>query len=176
MACSVYGAQFLLEGLYSADEGDYAFDLLTSTSDRSWWNMIKSGSTITLEAWDFKYKPNLDWNHAWGAAPANIISRNMWGIIPLKPGFSEVRIKPQLSNLKLSEIKVPTIKGTINAKYKVVSADREEYSIDLPKGIKGEFVILQKKHSGLYLNNIKIKQESDLISLKSGNNTITILK
>jgi alpha-L-rhamnosidase len=176
MACSVYGAQFLLEGLYGADEGDYAFDLLTSTSDRSWWNMIKSGSTITLEAWDFKYKPNLDWNHAWGAAPANIISRNMWGIIPLKPGFSEVRIKPQLSNLKLSEIKVPTIKGTINAKYKVVSADREEYSIDLPKGIKGEFVILQKKHSGLYLNNIKIKQESDLISLKSGNNTITILK
>ena len=29
--------------------------------------MIRVGSTITLEAWDNKFKPNQDWNHAWGA-------------------------------------------------------------------------------------------------------------
>ena len=43
MACSVYGAQYLLEGLYNAGEEDYAFSLLTSVNDRSWWNMIKTG-------------------------------------------------------------------------------------------------------------------------------------
>ena len=58
MACSVYGAQYLLEGLYFAGEADYALELMTSTSDRSWWNMIQSGSTMTMEAWDIKYKPN----------------------------------------------------------------------------------------------------------------------
>lgn len=66
MACSVYGAQYLLEGLYNAGEAGYALQLMTATHDRSWWNMIKIGSTITLEAWDMNYKPNADWNHAWG--------------------------------------------------------------------------------------------------------------
>ncbi|HLP74017.1 MAG TPA: hypothetical protein VK155_14020, partial [Bacteroidales bacterium] len=65
MACSVYGSQYLLEGLYRYGEADYAMKLLTSKGDRGWWNMIRSGSTITLEAWDMKYKPNSDWNHAW---------------------------------------------------------------------------------------------------------------
>ena len=32
MACSVYGAQFLLEGLYNAGESDYAMSLLTAIS------------------------------------------------------------------------------------------------------------------------------------------------
>jgi alpha-L-rhamnosidase len=175
MACSVYGAQFLLEGLYRVNESDYALELLTSTSDRSWWNMIKTGSTITLEAWDMKYKPNLDWNHAWGAAPANIISRWLWGITPSKPGFSEVRIKPQLSKLSSADIKVPTIKGSVNAGYKN-SGKQEDYSIELPSGMKGEFVLLQNEPSSVYLNNKKINPESNIIYLKSGLNTIKILK
>ncbi len=87
MACSVYGSQYLLEGLYRSGESDYAYSLLTATNDRSWWNMIKSGSTITMEAWDMKYKPNSDWNHAWGAAPANIIPGYMWGISPARAGI-----------------------------------------------------------------------------------------
>ncbi len=28
--------------------------------------MVDTGATITWEAWDQKYKPNQDWNHAWG--------------------------------------------------------------------------------------------------------------
>src|SRR5690606_24731475 len=79
MACSVYGAQYLMEAVYNAGEADYGLELMTATHDRSWYNMIKVGSTITMEAWDMKYKPNSDWNHAWGAAPANIIPRHLWG-------------------------------------------------------------------------------------------------
>ena len=58
MACRVYGAQYLLEGLYLAGRADYALDLMTSTSDRSRQNMIQSEYTMTMEAWDIKYKPN----------------------------------------------------------------------------------------------------------------------
>jgi alpha-L-rhamnosidase len=79
MACSVYGAQYLMEAVYNAGEADYGLELMTATHDRSWYNMIRVGSTITMEAWDMKYKPNSDWNHAWGAAPANIIPRHLWG-------------------------------------------------------------------------------------------------
>ena len=49
--------------------------LLLDDGPRSWLGMMKQGSTITLEAWNMKDKPNLDWNHAWGAAPANLIPR-----------------------------------------------------------------------------------------------------
>ncbi|MGS0524274.1 alpha-L-rhamnosidase-related protein [Zobellia nedashkovskayae] len=40
MACSVYGSQYLMDGLYNAGAADYALELLTDTSDRSWYNII----------------------------------------------------------------------------------------------------------------------------------------
>jgi hypothetical protein len=117
MACSVYGAQYLLEGLYAAGEAEYALSLMTAAHDRSWLNMIKAGSTITLEAWDWKYKNNLDWNHAWGAAPANIIPRCIAGIRPLEPGFTKVLIKPQPGGLREFKCLHPTISGSISVSY-----------------------------------------------------------
>jgi len=140
MACSVYGAQFLLEGLYKAGEQDYALSLMTATHDRSWWNMIKSGSTMTMEAWDMKYKPNSDWNHAWGAAPANIIPAYMWGIRPVGPGYSKAVIMPQLSSLKYSQISVPTIRGNIVAEFRNSGKSRE-YLIIIPANMECDFIL-----------------------------------
>ena len=118
MACSVYGAQYLLEALYLNGEDRYAFELLTARDDRSWWNMIRVGSTITMEAWDWKYKNNLDWNHAWGAAPANIIPRFLMGIRPLAPGCSKMLIQPRPGALENAKIKVPTIRGPVVVRFK----------------------------------------------------------
>ncbi len=158
MACSVYGAQYLLEGLYSNGEGSYGLQLMTATDDRSWWNMIKAGSTITMEAWDMKYKPNSDWNHPWGAAPANIITRYMWGITPATPGFTKVRIRPQLASLTFSKIKVPTMNGPIRAEYKQTDIKHKLFVIELPPGITGDLSYGQKSyllHPGV--NRIEIK-------------------
>lgn len=117
MACSVYGSQFLLDGIYNAHDAGYGLQLLTSTGERSWYNMIRAGSTITIEAWDNKYKPNQDWSHAWGAAPANLIPRKLMGIEPLEPGFKKIRIKPQPSKLEHAEIKLPTIRGNVQVSF-----------------------------------------------------------
>ncbi|MCX6330317.1 MAG: alpha-L-rhamnosidase [Bacteroidia bacterium] len=144
MACSVYGSQYLLEGLYKSGENDYAYSLLTINTDRGWWNMIRSGSTITMEAWDMKYKPNSDWNHAWGAAPANIIPGYMWGIAPAKPGYAKAVIRPQLSSLKYSKIKVPTIRGTILAEFRNIGKSKE-YLITIPGNMEGDFIVDGKK-------------------------------
>ena len=122
MACSVYGAQFLLEALYTVDEDEAALRLMTNEGDRSWPHMIYDiGSTVTLEAWDPKYKPNLDWNHAWGAAPANIIPRLLVGVEPIQPGFKVVRIRPRIAGLSSISAEVPTIRGPIK-----VSVERDE--------------------------------------------------
>ncbi|MBE7169502.1 MAG: family 78 glycoside hydrolase catalytic domain [Williamsia sp.] len=117
MACSVYGSQFLLDAVYDGGDEDYGLALLTATNERSWYNMIKVGSTLTLEAWDNKFKPNQDWNHVWGAAPANIIPRKLMGIEPLKPGWTRFTIAPKPGTLRQAAIKVPTIKGDVVASF-----------------------------------------------------------
>ncbi len=113
MRCSVYGAQFLLDAVYEGGDGDYGFERMTAKDLRGWYNMIKAGSTITMEAWDDRYKPNQDWNHAWGAAPANIIPRRLVGVEPLAPAFARMRIRPQVGLLKEVDAVVPTIRGPV---------------------------------------------------------------
>ena len=132
MACSVYGSQYLLEALYQVDEDQYALELMTAKSERSWWNMIEIGSTITLEAWDLKYKGNMDWNHAWGAAPANIIPLWLMGIRPLEPGFSRILIQPRPGTLTKADITVPTIRGPINARFENNRTVSFTLEVDIP--------------------------------------------
>jgi alpha-L-rhamnosidase len=138
MACSVYGAQYLLEGLFSAGQADAAISLLTATNDRSWMNMLAVGSTITLEAWDAKYKPNLDWNHAWGAAPANILPRYILGVRPASPGFGKAIIAPQPGSLGHVEGTVPTIRGPIQVS---VATQPPGLTVTIPANMTADLAI-----------------------------------
>ncbi len=132
MACSVYGAQYLLEALYKAGRDDAALQLLTSRGERSWWNMIAAGSTMTMEAWDMKLKPNATWNHSWGAAPANIIARYLVGVRPLTPGYGKILIAPRPGTLESFEGKVPTARGPVNVDFQKA---RGRYEIGVPEAI-----------------------------------------
>jgi hypothetical protein len=140
MACSVYGSQFLMDALYEAGEAEYGLALLTSTAQRSWYNMIRVGSTITLEAWDKVYKPNLDWNHAWGAVPGNIIVRKLMGVEPLSPGFETFQIKPQLGSLKQVTLKTPCIKGTISVSFNK-GKNATEMEVIIPGGTRADIYV-----------------------------------
>jgi len=131
MACSVYGAQFLMEALYRSGQADYAFSLLTAHTDRSWSHMLDVGSTLTLEAWDTRFKPNQDWNHAWGAAPANVIPRLLMGVEPLEPGFRSIRIHPQPGGLKEAKLTLPTIRGSVHVQF-TVALQKVHLGIEIP--------------------------------------------
>ncbi|MGB6150505.1 MAG: sulfatase-like hydrolase/transferase [Pricia sp.] len=175
MAASVYGAQYLMEALYNAGEADYALELLTSTSDRSWYNMIRVGATMTMEAWDMKYKPNADWNHAWGAVPANIIPRGLWGITPATPGFSMASIKPQMGTLKKSSIKTPTIKGPIIGEYEYVNARLQRYTIEIPANMVAEFSLGASSDKVMKLNGKKVNSAFGSIRLNPGRHEIELV-
>ncbi|MCG9793159.1 family 78 glycoside hydrolase catalytic domain [Flavobacterium algicola] len=173
MACSVYGAQYLLEGLYKNNEEKYAAAMISDTiGDRNWWNMIKIGSTMTMEAWDMKYKPNSDWNHAWGTAPLNVITRYMWGIQPKTAGFKTAMIKPLLGDLESSSIKVPTILGPITADYVAAANNKKQYTISIPEHMTADFEIGQAKK--IYLNGKKVSKKKEIIQLQPGKNVIEI--
>lgn len=154
MACSVYGAQFLMEALYRAEKGGYALQLLTDDGPRSWYNMLRAGATVTLEAWDNIYKPNQDWNHAWGAVPANIIPRCLMGVEPLTPGFGRVRIKPQTGSLAWAEAEVPTIRGTIRVG---VSNDGRVYRLRavVPPNMRAEVYLPCSGKKQVFCNGTK---------------------
>jgi len=140
MACSVYGAQYLLEALYAAGEAEYALGLMTSDSKRSWLNMLRVGATMTTEAWDEFYKPNLTWNHAWGSAPANIVARKIAGIEPAAPGFSWIAIRPQLAGLEWGDLLMPTPRGAVRVQWR--SADEGlSLEVTIPANSRAEVAL-----------------------------------
>lgn len=145
MTCSVYAAQYLLEGLFENGEAAEALALITAPNDRSWRHMVESGTTITWEAWDQHYKPNQDWNHAWGAAPANLLPRFVLGVQPLAPGWTRAIIRPNPGPLKSCDGKVPTPLGGVLVSWKKGSAF--QLSLELPTGMSAQVQIPADKNS-----------------------------
>ncbi len=178
MATSVYGAQYLLDMLYITNRPDYAFKLLTAHHERSWMNMIEQGSTITLEAWNEKVKSNLDWNHAWGAAPGNIIARRIFGIRPLTCGFKTAMIQPQFSGLTNGSIKHPTINGDIEIAFEVKEGN--ELQLQIKNDTPAQLLLPPKYASAnsVYINSQLIKprfiNKQMLFYLEKGENIIEL--
>ena len=179
IACSVYGAQYLLEALYLTGEEDAALKIMTNETPTGWMNMMHEGSTVTMEAWSVAYKPNLDWNHAWGAAPANIIPRFVAGIRPIEPGFKKTLIHPQPATLNSFSIKTPTIRGTI-----LLSMDKQPdscaFEMTIPANMSVKFVLPKNcdDFSDVTLDgsSVILKQDSSLRyfdAIGSGTHTIT---
>jgi len=115
MPAGVYGAQYLLEGLFLAGDADTALGLMITNNTRSWMNMINVGSTITDEAWSITDKGNEDWNHAWGSAPGNLIPQYVLGLRPLAAGYGQILIQPHLgTTLSFVQGTIPTIRGPVS--------------------------------------------------------------
>ena len=156
MKCSVYAAQYLLEGLFENDQAAQAIALMTAPGDRSWRHMVESGATITWEAWDQRYKPNLDWNHAWGAAPANLLPRFVLGAQPLSPGWKRAIIRPEPGPLDRAEGKVPTALGPISITW--THAGGFTLSLALPPGMSARVEIPAPENStSVFLNGTSVR-------------------
>ena len=132
MACSVYGAQYLLDACFELGLGEHAVELMTSDDLRSWRNMLRAGATVTMEAWDNSVKPNQDWNHSWATAPANVVARRLFGIRPLAWGFTRFCVEPDLNVLKNGFYRQPTPVGPIEVTVK----DGKVVSIKYPMGTR----------------------------------------
>jgi hypothetical protein len=125
--------------------------------------MIRTGSTITLEAWDKMYKPNLDLNHAWGSAPANLIVRKMMGVEPLTPGFESIRIKPGIGKLSFAKMRTATIKGEVAVSYQKDN-NVQNWEITIPGAATANvFLPSHSKNEKLMING-----KSALLLIKKG--------
>lgn len=120
---SVYASYFILKGLFIGNHGELALKLLTNErvgkDVKTFVSLlIDLKCTITPEAWGHKHKENMTLSHPWGASPGCSIVQGMFGILPLKAGFSAFSIKLQPGGIPMAKIKVPTVKGPIFVSYK----------------------------------------------------------
>jgi len=141
MVCGVYSSNYLMEALFNYGQTDYAFNLLTSDTDRSWLNMIRVGTTMTTEAWDNKYKSNNGWSHAWSASPVHIIPRKIMGIEPAEPGFGRIVIKPRPGLLTYAKAKLPTIRGEIYVDFIQNVSKSFELNVNIPANTQAQVYI-----------------------------------
>lgn len=151
MKCSVYAAQYYMEALFENGQATAALDLILADNDRSWKHMLDSGTTITWEAWGMKYKPNQDWNHAWGAAPANLLPRYVLGAQALHPGWKAASIRPHPGNLSSATGKIPTPRGPILIDWTM--EDSFAMSLELPDGMQARVDLPSNRKDATVLMN-----------------------
>lgn len=84
--------------------------------------------------------------HAWGSSPNYNIYRFLLGIDSAAPGFSEVRIAPNLCGIEEIGGTIPHPQGSVSVSYKV-RRGKVSATIDLPAEVGGTFVWNGKEHS-----------------------------
>lgn len=85
LCCGVYMAYFLLKGLVRLGRYNDVYSLLTSTSEYSWYNMVREGGTACFEAWGKEHKNNTSLCHPWASSPVSILIEDILGVTP-QPG------------------------------------------------------------------------------------------
>ncbi|MBR4867538.1 MAG: family 78 glycoside hydrolase catalytic domain [Clostridia bacterium] len=160
---SVYGAHFLLEGLYKAGAGAYANALLMSddVSDgaRTWAYMLdKLNATITTEAWNTVNKANMTWSHPWGSACGAALIRGLFGIHPVTPGFETFSVRLQPAGLRYGAVTVPTVQGTIEVHFNLTAVDEQaEITLRVPSLCTAHVSIPGKEGGSVMCNGKPVK-------------------
>ena len=143
---SIYGVYFLLQGLYESNHGDLARKIMSNPETmpgvRGWaYLLYRLGVTVTPEAWNSSLKPNMSFSHVWGSAPGSMLVRGMFGIRPTSPGFETFQVKLQPGGVSEGAVKIPTMKGLIEASYTLGANGQIDGSITVPGNSTGELCV-----------------------------------
>ena len=84
--------------------------------------------------------------HAWGASPNIEFFRTVLGIDADAPGFSKIKIEPNLGSLTKVSGSMPHPKGEITVSYVLNKQGKLDAVISIPKGTSGVFVWKGKAH------------------------------
>jgi len=83
--------------------------------------------------------------HAWSASPCYDFLATVCGIEPESPGFTSVRIQPNLGDLKEVSGQIPHPLGPIKVSYHQTKDGLYTAKIELPTHMKGHFITQGKK-------------------------------
>ncbi|MBT3191725.1 MAG: family 78 glycoside hydrolase catalytic domain [Verrucomicrobia bacterium] len=122
---------FTIDALFKTGHGDIAMQVMR----RDWGDMLEHGTNTCWETFKMKdghYTRSIA--HAWAASPAVYLQRNVLGITPLKPGFSEFTVTPYTSNLQRASGSVATPHGPIHVSWELNGNGEPRIEVDAPDG------------------------------------------
>lgn len=156
---STFYGFYVLQALAKAGETDTALDFISTY----WGAMLDLGATTFWEDFDLDWTENaaridelvppgkkdvhggygaycyLGFRHSlchgWASGPTAWLSEHVLGITPLEPGFTRVRVKPDLGRLHWAEGAYPTPHGVINVRHERDASGRLQTTITAPPGV-----------------------------------------
>lgn len=133
LACGVFIAPFVIEGLFTHGYPDLALELLLSRGEHSWHEMLRHGATACMEAWGPDQKWNTSFCHPWSSSPVYLTTEHVMGLQPAEPGFRRVRFRPNPpASWTRASLAVPTARGPIRVDY----ASDQGYTVSVPDGVE----------------------------------------
>ena len=94
-------------------------------------------SAMMVHAWEITVESRC---HAWSASPVFHLMQQILGVMPIEPGWRTVRIAPFADDLDFAKGTVPSPHGKIRVEWEKAGPDQLACRIDVPPGIKAEFV------------------------------------
>ena len=157
---STFYGFYVLQALAKAGEMDAALDIV-----RTYWGaMLDRGATTFWEDFNLEWlegssridelvpagKKDLHGDfgaycyegfrhsfcHGWASGPTAWLSQSVLGIQALEPGFTKVRITPQLGSLKWAEGTYPTPRGIIRVRHERQADGSIKSDVKAPDGIE----------------------------------------
>jgi len=133
LAASPFFYAYVLEALVEAGCRAEAIGIIRE----KWGAMIDAGATTFWEMWDVTVESHC---HAWSASPVYHLMQQVLGVSPTEPGWKSVRIAPVPEELEFAKGTVPTPHGPIRVEWEKAGEDQLAVRIDIPPGIRAEFV------------------------------------
>jgi alpha-L-rhamnosidase len=128
--CSFYFRFYLAEAMKKAGLGDTYTDML-----QPWQKMLGYGLTTFAE----ESEPSRSDCHAWSASPVYHFLELICGIQPGAPGFTKIKIAPELGNLEWVQGTMPHKYGLISMRIEKTKNGKLLGNVQLPKKLDGYF-------------------------------------
>ena len=133
----ILGTKAMMQVLWREDRSDVAFALMNQTTYPSWGYMLNNGPGTLWERWNSDQAIGSgmnSFNHVmFGGGPGAWIYKGIAGISPIKPGYSEILIKPEIvGGLTSASGSVKTVKGFVTTSWTKVSNGELNLNVTLP--------------------------------------------
>lgn len=135
---TIYFRYYVHQALDKAGMGGQLLDNLGIWNDQM---------ALGLTTWAEMPEPSRSDCHAWGSSPNIEFYRILLGIDTAAPGFSKVRISPELGSLKEASGTIPHPQGSISVSYKIDKKGKLTAEIILPESVTGQFIWKGKEYS-----------------------------
>jgi alpha-L-rhamnosidase len=136
---SPYMEKYVGEALYLMNAPEQAVERIKTRYKQQ----IESEITTLWEGWELGTR-GWTYNHAWSGGPLTLLCQYAAGVAPVKPGFEEFSVLPQMGPLKNISLTVPVPGGKIDLKLNN-SSSHFSMNIDVPDGKTAKLGIPENK-------------------------------